>query len=199
MLLCAASLAVPAGLQADAPASSTNTSTRGVGTGYNTTDTDRNDRGVQNRAYRVDHPTFSRADHRLVKKAAACSDHEIALSRQAVTRSTNAQVRSFAETIVRDHERMSRELTTFAARRGMVLSTTPKHQDDLDDLAKEKGDDYDEAYLEEMIDSHEDAIKLLEKASKSKDSELAAFAVQHLPTMKDHLARAKQLDKALDD
>lgn len=144
-------------------------------------------------------PAMKRSDERFVKKAAACSDYEVAISRQAVSRSTNAQVRAFAEEIIRDHERMGRELTTFAARRGVMLSSAHKHQDDLDDLAKEKGDEYDEAYLEEIIDSHEDGLKLLEKASKSEDTDVAAFAVQHLPAMRTHLDRARQLEKAIDD
>ena len=142
--------------------------------------------------------TMKRSDERFVKKSAACSDYEVALSRQAVSRSTNAQVRAFAEEIVRDHERMGRELTTFAARRGVMLSTAHKHQGDVDDLAKETAEEYDEAYLEEIIDSHEDSLKLLEKASKSEDTDVAAFAVQHLPTMRTHLERARQLHKALD-
>ncbi len=143
--------------------------------------------------------SFSRSDRRWVKKAAALNAFEIALSRQAAGRSTNLQVRSYAEQIVRGHERMGRELSTLAARRALVLPTTYNHQNDLDDLAKESTEDYDEDYLEEMIESHEDSIKVLEKASKSRDSDLAAFAVQHLAAMRDHLARAKQLEEAIDD
>lgn len=196
-MACMASvLVLPAGMRADTTPPP-NTTSPAHGTGYAVeNDRDRRaDRAVKNRDA---HPTFKRSDHRLVKKAAACNDYEIALSRQAVTRSTDAQVRAYAENLIRDHERMGRELTTFAARRGVTLSENRKYQNDLDDLADEKGDDYDEAYLEAMIESHERAIKVLEKASKSSDSDLAAFAVQHLPTMKDHLARAKQLEKAID-
>lgn len=148
---------------------------------------------------RGDKNTFNRSDRRLVKKVAACNAFEIALSRQAAGRSPNAQVRAYAEQIVRDHERMGRELTTLAARRALTLPTTYDHQEDLTDLAKESGNKYDEGYLEEMIESHEESIKVLEKVSKSRDSDLAAFAVQHLAAMRDHLARAKQLEEAIDD
>jgi putative membrane protein len=143
-------------------------------------------------------PVLSRADQRFVKKAVACSDYELALSRQASTQASNAQVRAFAAGVVRDHERMNRELTTFAARRGVMLPPSQRHQEDLADLGKQTGDDYDDAYLDDMIDSHEDAIDLLEDASKSGDTDIAAFAVQHLPAMRDHLARARQLEKLVD-
>lgn len=141
---------------------------------------------------------LTRADHKFVKKANACGAYELAISRQASTQASNAQVREFASNVVRDHERINKELTTLAARRGAVIPVEHKHHDDVADLAKKTGNDYDEAYLEDIIDSHEDAIDLLEKASKSQDTDIAAFAVNHLPTLRDHLARAKQLDKAID-
>jgi putative membrane protein len=149
---------------------------------------------------REGHPaaTPTRSERRLVKKIAAGNDYEIALSRQAVGQASNAQVRSYAETIVRDHERMNRELTALAARRGVMLPTTPRHYEDVTELSKHTGEDYDEAYVEDMIDAHEDAIDLLEKMARAKDPDLAAFAVQHLPALQGHLARARELDKLVD-
>lgn len=143
-------------------------------------------------------PELARSDYKFVKKASACGAYEIAISQQASTQASNAQVRAYAATVVRDHERMSRELNTLAARRGAVVPVDHKHHDDLADLGKKTGTAYDEAYLDDIIDSHEDAISLLDKASKSEDTDVAAFAVQYLPAMRDHLARAKQLDKAID-
>lgn len=141
---------------------------------------------------------LSRSDHKLLRKASVCSAYETAISQQATTRATNAQVRTFAQDLARDHERISRDLDSLAARRGALFPVENKHADDVADLAKKTGNDYDEAYLEDIIDSHEDAIKLLEKASKSKDAEVAAFATTYLPVIRDHLAKAKQLEKLVD-
>lgn len=140
---------------------------------------------------------LTRADHRFVKKASACGAFEIAISRQASTQAANAQVRDYAAGLVREHERMQRELSTLAARRGASVPAE-KPRGEVADLAKKTGDDYDEAYLDDIIDAHEDTIGLLEKASKSKDTDIAAFAVQYLPGVRDHLARAKQLNKLVD-
>ncbi len=142
---------------------------------------------------------FTRGDLRLVKKTAATSAYETVLSRQATTRASNADVRAYADAIVRDHEAMDRDLAAFTSGRGVMPPATEKYRDELDDLAQKTGTDYDEAYLDDMIDSHESGIRILEKAAESDNTELAAFAVQHLPTMRDHLARAKQLDEVVDD
>lgn len=138
---------------------------------------------------------LSNADERFVKKAATAGEYEIALSRQASTSATNAQVRTYAATLVKQHEKMSTELLTLATRRGATLVSDDKHLDDLASLSKKTGNNYDGAYIGDMVDAHEDAISLFETASKSKDSDIAAFAVQYLPALKEHLAQAKQLEK----
>ncbi len=144
------------------------------------------------------HPEMMRSDQRLIKKTAACNDYESAISRQATRQASNPQVRSYAEMIVSDHERMNREITTLSARRGMIFHSDQRYQNDVTDLSRKTGRNYDKAYLDEMIDSHEDAIDFLERASKSTDTDVAAFAVQYLPTLRDHLARVRQLEKLIE-
>lgn len=142
-------------------------------------------------------PTL-RSDQRLMQKAAATNAYELAISRQAFAQATHPEVRAFAEMMVRDHERMDRELTALAARKGItVVRDDPRLQDDVLDLARKTGVDYDQAYLEEMIDGHEDAIKTMEKTAQSRDPDVAAFAVQYLPALNEHLSRARQLEALL--
>lgn len=143
---------------------------------------------------------LTRGDQRLLKKIAKANEYEIALSRQAATRSSNTQVRTFAEMLVREHEKVGNELTTFAARRGVMIPPAgDRYRDDLMGLANETGNDYDEAYLDDMVDAHEDAIELFEDAAESDDAEIAGFATKHLPSLRDHLQRARQLLDAIDD
>jgi putative membrane protein len=208
---CLAALALPLSAQTVEPSSVDRGSNRG-----STIPRDQDTRTTTTPVYNPDRPidrnnkpvpphdrttrgaALTRGDHRIVKKAAACTNYETALSRQASSRASLAEVRSYADTLVRDHERMRSELAAFAAGRGVMMPSGDRYRDDLDDLAQKTGTDYDEAYLEEMIDSHEDSIRLLEKAAESDNSDFAAFAVQHLPTLRDHLARAKQLEEAVD-
>jgi putative membrane protein len=148
----------------------------------------------------TDRPGFqlTRSDHRLLKKTAAANEYEITISRQAATRASVPDVRSYAEMLVRDHETMNRELTALLARRGIMLRGERKYEDELAELSAKTGTNYDKAYLDDMIDAHEDGIRVLEKASKSEDTDVAALAVQYLPALRDHLARAQELAHSVD-
>ncbi|CAM3116288.1 DUF4142 domain-containing protein [Rariglobus hedericola] len=143
---------------------------------------------------------MDRKGEKWAHKLTACGDYQVAISKQASTKASNAQVRAFAATLVADHEAMNADLNAMAMTKRVQPDTNhmKKHHDDVVDLGKKTGNDYDEAYLEDVIDGHEDAISSLEKGSKSDDADVAAFSVRYLPTLRDHLARAKQLDKAID-
>jgi putative membrane protein len=139
-----------------------------------------------------------RSYQRILRKAGAANKYEIAISRQALSRSTNTRVRVYAEMMVRDHDRIGRELTTLAARRGVMPADNESSSANVAELSQETGLAYDQAYVEAMIDAHEDVVALFEKASKSKDPDIAAFAVQYLPTLREHLTHAMELETLFD-
>ena len=142
-------------------------------------------------------PALARSDQRVIKKIMACGAYELAISRQAVTRATHAEVRAYAEAVVRSLELINGELATLAKHRGAKIAIEHKQADDVAGLAKKTGGNYDEAYLKEIIDAHEDAVDLLEKAAKSDDTDVAAFSVHSLARVRDHLVRGKELGKAI--
>ena len=143
-------------------------------------------------------PPLTRGDQRLIKKITTCGAYELAISRQGSTQAARAEVRAYAETIVRTQELINGELATLASHRGAKITIEHKQHDDLADLAKKTGDDYDKAYLKEILAAHRDAIALLEKAAKSDDTDVAAFSVQYLARLSDHLVRGRLLKKAVD-
>jgi len=67
-------------------------------------------------------------------------------------------------------------------------------QENVNKLIKSAKDkDLDADYISEMKDDHEDAVKLFEKASKSEDPDIAAFAMKTLPKLQHHLEMVKTL------
>ena len=64
--------------------------------------------------------------------------------------------------------------------------------------ANKDKDDFDEDYMEKMVDLHEENIDLLEDAAESDQTQIRAYAERHLPTVKSHLERAKALAEAVD-
>lgn len=154
----------------------------------------------------TDNSTLARGDQHFFEKITRLNEREIALSRHAAERATNAQVRSFANEMVEAHTEAGQELGTLATRKGARASSMDSH--DMHgadktrkiekDWADKKGGDYDEAYIKAMIDAHEDTVDTLENGAESKDPEIAAAAQKLLPKVKAHLERAKQLKKSVD-
>jgi len=66
-------------------------------------------------------------------------------------------------------------------------------------LARETGKDFDEEYMDAIVDLHEDAVKLFEKTSTSADdTDVRSFASQHVGALRQHLDKAKSLAKTVD-
>jgi putative membrane protein len=63
--------------------------------------------------------------------------------------------------------------------------------DRLEGLSKEE---FDRAFIQEMVQDHRKAVDKFDQASKNlNDPELKAFAAKHLPTLRDHLSEAQKL------
>jgi len=136
----------------------------------------------------------SRADHQLIRKITVSNDYEIAIAHQAVVQATQEDVREFAGMMVADHERMESEFMALSQRLGVVtLRGERRFGDQINELAAKTGGDYDKSFIDEIVDAHEEAIELFEKASKSQETDFAAFAVQHLPSLREHLSQARLL------
>lgn len=139
---------------------------------------------------------LSRGDRRSVEKLAKLGMEEVALSKLASERATNPQVRSFAQELVAAHEKVNNELSRLATTKNVVLPTDERPN--LDKWSRKDADDFDEDYLEKMIDAHEDSVDLLEsKLQKADDTEIASFARTNLPAMQDHLRKAKSLKESV--
>ena len=142
-----------------------------------------------------------RADQRFFKKAAHLGETEVTLSRVAAERANNPQVRTFASEMVSAHTSANSELASLGRQKGAVVDDT-NHATEQRELSKKwndkKADDFDEDYLDAMIAAHKDTIDVLEKGAKSKDMDIAAYSQKMLPTVKAHLAHAKQLEDLVD-
>lgn len=138
--------------------------------------------------------SLSHFDKGFFEKAAKSGMKEVAVSQAAMDRLMNPQVRDFANSMVSDHTAANNELSALAARKGVTLPVAdPKYTEKWG----QKDKNVDKAYIHEMVDDHEEAVKLFEKASKSDDPDIAAFAQKTLPALQHHLAMAKSLKKAM--
>ncbi len=127
---------------------------------------------------------------------------EIELSRMAAEHATNPRVKEFARMMVRDHTKAGADLREAAAAANVQLSTANEAKRDhlalQEDLARLTGKEFDRKYMSAMVDAHEQTVSEIEQKVESDSPQIRQWATQTLPTVREHLARAKELRKALD-
>ncbi|HET7537265.1 MAG TPA: DUF4142 domain-containing protein [Candidatus Didemnitutus sp.] len=132
------------------------------------------------------------SDKSFIEKVAKGGQKEVQLAQIAAERATNPQVKEYAQMLVTDHQQMNNEVMTLAANKGVQL---PVESPKLDKWSNKKANEFDKDFIKEMVDEHEDDISLFEKAAKSEDAEVAAFAQKYLPKLQSHYTQAKDLKK----
>ncbi len=142
-----------------------------------------------------DNSKVKHSDRSFLEKAAKGGMKEVAVSQAVAGRLTNAQVRDFANQMVKDHTDVNTQLMALAAQKSVTLPDESKKDEKLNEKWSDKGGDLDKKYINEMIDDHEDTIKLFEKGAKSDDADIAAFAQKTLPALQHHLMMAKDIKK----
>ena len=115
---------------------------------------------------------------------------EVALGKLAVTKTSNAAIKDFANMMITDHGQANAELASIASAKNITLPTEPDsaHLKKADDLSKLSGKDFDKAYVDAMVDGHKKTLDLMNNEAKNgSDSTLKAFAAKVVPTVQKHL------------
>lgn len=136
------------------------------------------------------------ADTTFLKKAASGGIAEVELGQLAVEKASNPDIKQFGQRMVNDHTKANSQLKQVAAEDHVRLpqGLSAKDKAIKDALAKLSGDDFDRAYLKDMIQDHRQDVADFEHASKSaQDPAVKSFAMQTLPTLRDHLKEAQRL------
>jgi putative membrane protein len=136
------------------------------------------------------------SDSKYMMMAATSDMNEIGLSQQALSKSTNEDVKKLAQMMIDDHTKSSEELKPVAASKGVVLPTEmdSKHKSAMEKMSSMSGMEFDMAYVKMMVKDHEKAVALHQKeASSGKDAEAKAFAAKTLPVVQMHLDMSRKL------
>lgn len=136
-------------------------------------------------------------DRQFMIEAAHGGMAEVELGQLATQRAASEAVRAFGQRMMVDHARANNELRRLAEAQGVQLPVTidPKHQATRDRLATLSGTAFDRAYMREMVTDHErDVAQFERQASAGRDAAVKAWAVQTLPTLREHLGLARTVD-----
>ncbi|HEX2458920.1 MAG TPA: DUF4142 domain-containing protein [Vicinamibacterales bacterium] len=135
---------------------------------------------------------------------------EVELGKLASERTMDADVKAFAQMMVRDHSRANDELSKIASQLNLQVPTEldPMHRELAERLSKVKGAEFDREYMAAMVKGHEDVAGLLRSFTSSDrpigtsgrargEQSLMEWAMKMMPTVERHLERARQIQQRL--
>jgi putative membrane protein len=135
------------------------------------------------------------APQEFVTRASAAGLGEVELGKLAVQKGAAADVRAFAQKMVEDHGKAGADLAALAKKKSLQVATQPSQEqrDALASLRRKSGKEFDDAWTQQMVRDHDDAVSLFSAAGTLDDPDLAAFARQTLPKLTEHQQVAAQL------
>jgi putative membrane protein len=163
-----------------------------VGCDHNKADgTSRADSAVQTTG-ESDRNKVTRGDKSFVHDMAIANMAEAELAKLVPERSTDDEIKKFAQLMIDDHTKSLNALKTIAAQHNIPVPTEldPKHMRLRDKLAKWHGNEFERNYMEAMIDEHEDMIDELE--DRVDETRLAEYKAE----IADRLAGKKVVERA---
>jgi putative membrane protein len=124
---------------------------------------------------------------------------EIQIAKLVLQKSTNIEVKTFANRMITDHSKAQIQLMQIIRSRNFQIpaEATDTPVDDLM-LKNLPAKDFDRMYVHMMVPDHRQTVQLFEKyALTGKDPDVNMFAKQNLPTLKEHLTVIIAIDKSL--
>ncbi len=135
-------------------------------------------------------------DTKFVDHVARDGLTEVELGQLAQQKSSNPDVKAFAQRLVQDHSQANQQLQSLAQRDNIQVPTQPdRHEnEDVAKLQKLNGAAFDREFVQMQVRDHQKDIQYFQREAKQlKDPELQSFAQQTLPVLEQHLQMAQRL------
>ena len=137
-------------------------------------------------------------DKTFVKKALQGGMAEVQLGQLTLQKSSNDQVKQFAQKMIDDHTRMGEQMKPVAQQLGVPEPASVSRKD-LAVMTKLKtlsGPAYDQAYIKDMVKDHkQDLSDFQTEASSGKDQTVKDAASQGSKVIAQHLEMIQQIAK----
>jgi putative membrane protein len=138
----------------------------------------------------------SAADAKFIKEAAEGGMAEVALGQLAVEKASSADVKKFGQRMVDDHSKANDQLKQLAFQKNVSLPQDLNAKDKAAKARLEKlsGEQFDQAYMKDMVKDHTKDVSDFKRESMSaQDPDVKKFAAETLPTLEDHLKQATSI------
>ena len=140
------------------------------------------------------------ADATFVKKAAEGGMAEVSLAKLAQEKASNADVKSFAAKLEKDHSKANDDLKELASKKSITLAhrAVEEPPGDARQARQAVGCGVRQGLRGAMLESHQKGVRDFSNvASGTGDADVKAFASKTLPTLKEHLQQAQDLSKSI--
>lgn len=121
---------------------------------------------------------------------------EVQLGNLAAQKASSNDVKQFGERMATDHSQLGQKLQQLASNLGVSLpqDLKPEQQNAVSRLEKLSGKAFDREFMREIISDHTKAVSEFERAaSQAPNADIKQFASEALPTLRDHLKRAREI------
>ena len=140
--------------------------------------------------------TTAAPDSSFVEQAGRAGAAEVQSGQLAEKQAHRADVRTVAQTMVRDHDWMNQKLAMVAQQNNMAVPAGPdrQQQEMLRQLRGMHGATFDRHWLDDQAMMHEQAIRLFRtEAEQGTDPNLKQLAQRVLPRLEEHLRMVEKL------
>lgn len=153
--------------------------------------------GTRNRISEPSGAMLHPVDEKFLMDAARGGMMEVQLGQAAQQKASGQAVKDFGKKMEQDHTQANNELTALVKNKNISMPTdvgTEKAM--MDKMTNLSGAAFDKAYSKAMVRDHRKDVKEFEReAANGMDSDVKAFAAKTLPTLREHLKMAEELQK----
>ena len=132
-------------------------------------------------------------DSSFVREQLDFGEKEVGLAQVAAERASRPELKEFAQMLERDHRQATDDLRRIASNSTVRSARSEQLKVERDRLSKLSGAEFDREFLDEIIADHQDAARDLEAVVKDENAQVREWASRHLPVVKRHLERAREL------
>jgi putative membrane protein len=141
-------------------------------------------------------PTGPEVDKAFVKKAMEGNLAEIQMGQLALQKSSDDQVKQFAQRMVDDHGKMLDQMKPAAEQMGVKVPEGPSKSQmkNMDKMKALSGDAFDQAYIKDMVKDHKkDDSEFKQEAQATQNPQVKQMVMQSNQIIESHLQQIQQI------
>jgi len=142
-----------------------------------------------------------KVDASFVSEAANSGIAEVELGKLARQKGSNKRVKKFGMLMIAEHSKVNKKIKSLASAKNIHLkiALNADKQNEISTLSKKSGNDFDKAYINNMIDDYKKEISTFESAAKDcVDPDVKSFAVKTLPVLQAHFDAINAINDSME-